>query len=292
MRILILLCAFCLPLSLSAAEKLKVVTSFSILADITRHIGGEHIQLTNMAGPDSDAHTYETTPDDARAVRAAQLVIENGLGFEPWLDRLVKSTESRALVIQASAGVIPRSLEEDGQTIPDPHAWNNLANADLYVRNITNALKKLDPANAAEYQQNAATYLAQAHDLLDYAKEKLGKLPADHRSLVTSHDAFGYLGQAYGLELLAPQGLSTEREASASDVAALIRQIREQHIRAVFVENIKDPRLMQQIAEESGARIGGTLHSDALAGEGPASTYLGLYRNNVDTLYNALIGTP
>jgi zinc/manganese transport system substrate-binding protein len=292
MRILILLCAFCLPLSLSAAEKLKVVTSFSILADITRHIGGEHIQLTNMVGPDSDAHTYETTPDDARAVRAAQLVIENGLGFEPWLDRLVKSTESRALVIQASAGVIPRSLEEDGQTIPDPHAWNNLANADLYVRNITNALKKLDPANAAEYQQNAATYLAQAHDLLDYAKEKLGKLPADHRSLVTSHDAFGYLGQAYGLELLAPQGLSTEREASASDVAALIRQIREQHIRAVFVENIKDPRLMQQIAEESGARIGGTLHSDALAGEGPASTYLGLYRNNVDTLYNALIGTP
>lgn len=292
MRILILLCAFCLPLSLSAAEKLKVVTSFSILADITRHIGGEHIQLTNMVGPDSDTHTYETTPDDARAVRAAQLVIENGLGFEPWLDRLVKSTESRALVIQASAGVIPRSLEEDGQTIPDPHAWNNLANADLYVRNITNALKKLDPANAAEYQQNAATYLAQAHDLLDYAKEKLGKLPADHRSLVTSHDAFGYLGQAYGLELLAPQGLSTEREASASDVAALIRQIREQHIRAVFVENIKDPRLMQQIAEESGARIGGTLHSDALVGEGPASTYLGLYRNNVDTLYNALIGTP
>lgn len=292
MRILILLCAFCLPLSLSAAEKLKVVTSFSILADITRHIGGEHIQLTNMVGPDSDAHTYETTPDDARAVRAAQLVIENGLGFEPWLDRLVKSTESRALVIQASAGVIPRSLEEDGQTIPDPHAWNNLANADLYVRNITNALKKLDPANAAEYQQNAAAYLAQAHDLLDYAKEKLGKLPADHRSLVTSHDAFGYLGQAYGLELLAPQGLSTEREASASDVAALIRQIREQHIRAVFVENIKDPRLMQQIAEESGARIGGTLHSDALASDGPASTYLGLYRDNVDTLYNALIGTP
>lgn len=288
MRALLLLFAFCLPLSLPAAEKPRVVTSFSILADMTRAVGGEHIQLNNLVGPDSDAHTYETTPDDARAVRQAQLVVENGLGFEPWLDRLVKSTETRAQVIQASHGVIPRSLEEDGQTIPDPHAWNNLANADIYVDNIAKALEKLDPANAADYRRNAEAYLKQAHALLAYAKGKLGKLPADRRTLVTSHDAFGYLGQAYGLKLLAPQGLSTEREASATEVAELIRQIREQHIRAVFVENIKDPRLMQQIAEESGAKIGGTLHSDALASEGPASTYLGLYRSNVDTLYQAL----
>lgn len=288
MRALLLLFAFCLPLSLPAAEKPRVVTSFSILADMTRAVGGEHIQLNNLVGPDSDAHTYETTPDDARAVRQAQLVVENGLGFEPWLDRLVKSTETRAQVIQASHGVIPRSLEEDGQTIPDPHAWNNLANADIYVDNIAKALEKLDPANAADYRRNAEAYLKQAHELLVYAKDKLGNLPADRRTLVTSHDAFGYLGQAYGLKLLAPQGLSTEREASATEVAELIRQIREQHIRAVFVENIKDPRLMQQIAEESGAKIGGTLHSDALASEGPASTYLGLYRSNVDTLYQAL----
>ena len=288
MRALLLLFAFCLPLSLPAAEKPRVVTSFSILADMTRAVGGEHIQLNNLVGPDSDAHTYETTPDDARAVRQAQLVVENGLGFEPWLDRLVKSTETRAQVIQASHGVIPRSLEEDGQTIPDPHAWNNLANADIYVGNIAKALEKLDPANAADYRRNAEAYLKQAHALLAYAKDKLGNLPADRRTLVTSHDAFGYLGQAYGLKLLAPQGLSTEREASATEVAELIRQIREQHIRAVFVENIKDPRLMQRIAEESGAKIGGTLHSDALASEGPASTYLGLYRSNVDTLYQAL----
>lgn len=288
MRALLLLFAFCLPLSLPAAEKPRVVTSFSILADMTRAVGGEHIQLNNLVGPDSDAHTYETTPDDARAVRQAQLVVENGLGFEPWLDRLVKSTETRAQVIQVSHGVIPRSLEEDGQTIPDPHAWNNLANADIYVDNIAKALEKLDPANAADYRRNAEAYLKQAHALLAYAKDKLGNLPADRRTLVTSHDAFGYLGQAYGLKLLAPQGLSTEREASATEVAELIRQIREQHIRAVFVENIKDPRLMQRIAEESGAKIGGTLHSDALASEGPASTYLGLYRSNVDTLYQAL----
>ncbi|MEG7359022.1 metal ABC transporter substrate-binding protein [Pseudomonas citronellolis] len=288
MRALLLLFAFCLPLSLPAAEKPRVVTSFSILADMTRAVGGEHIQLNNLVGPDSDAHTYETTPDDASALRQAQLVVENGLGFEPWLDRLVKSTETRAQVIQASHGVIPRSLEEDGQTIPDPHAWNNLANADIYVDNIAKALEKLDPANAADYRRNAEAYLKQAHALLAYAKDKLGNLPTDRRTLVTSHDAFGYLGQAYGLKLLAPQGLSTEREASATEVAELIRQIREQHIRAVFVENIKDPRLMQQIAEESGAKIGGTLHSDALASEGPASTYLGLYRSNVDTLYQAL----
>lgn len=290
MRALLLLLTVCLPLSLSAAERLRVVTSFSILADMTRAVGGTHIELTNMVGPDSDAHTYETTPDDARAVRKAQLIVENGLGFEPWLDRLVKSSESPALVIQASHGVIPRRLEEDGHAIPDPHAWNNLANADLYIGNIARALATLDPANATDYQRNAAAYLVQAHALLAEAKRMLGSLPADRRSLVTSHDAFGYLGQAYGLALLAPQGLSTEREASAADVAALIRQIREQHIRAVFVENIKDPRLMRQIAEESGAKIGGTLHSDALAAEGPASTYLGLYRDNVETLYRALAG--
>ncbi|KAF1054607.1 MAG: putative metal ABC transporter substrate-binding protein Hpf [Stenotrophomonas maltophilia] len=288
MRILMLLLAFSLPLSLSAAERLRVVTSFSILADMTHAVGGAHLQISNLVGADSDAHTYETTPDDARAVREASLVIENGLGFEPWLDRLVKSSETHAKVIQASHGVIPRSLEEDGQVIPDPHAWNNLANADLYINNIAQALSAVDPANAANYQRNAAAYLQQAHALLTTARATLGSLPADRRSLVTSHDAFGYLGQAYGLQILAPQGLSTEREASAADVATLIRQIRTQHIRAVFVENIKDPRLMRQIAEESGASIGGTLHSDALAASGPASTYLGLYRDNVETLYHAL----
>jgi zinc/manganese transport system substrate-binding protein len=277
-----------LSMSLSAAEKLQVVTSFSILADMTHQVGGDHIQITNMVGPDADAHTYEPTPDDAKALLKAKLIIKNGLGFEPWLDRLVTSTETTTPVISASHGVIPRSLDEDGETVPDPHAWHNLANTELYISNITKALIAADPANKAEYQRNSETYLKQIHALLVEAKAKLGSLPPGNRKIVTSHDAFGYLGQAYGIHFMAPQGLSTEREPSAAEVAALITQIRQANVKAVFMENIKDARLLKQIADESGARIGGTLYSDALAATGPASTFAGLFEYNLNTLYEAL----
>ena len=291
MRALLVLFSLLLPLSLStasAAEKLQVVTSFSILADIAHQVGGEHIRITNMVGPDADAHTYEPTPDDAKALLKARLIIKNGLGFEPWLDRLVTSTETKTPVITASRGVIPRTLDDDGETIPDPHAWHNLANIELYVSNITKALIAADPANKADYERNSQTYLKQIYRLLAEAKTRLGSLPPGNRKIVTSHDAFGYLGQAYGIDFMAPQGLSTEREPSAAEVAALITQIRQAKVKAVFVENIKDARLLKQIAEESGAHIGGTLYSDALAAEGPASTFLGLFEYNLNTLYNAL----
>lgn len=288
MRVLLVLFSLMLSMSLSAAEKLQVVTSFSILADMTRQVGGEHIQITNMVGPDADAHTYEPTPDDAKALLSAKLIIKNGLGFEPWLDRLVTSTETGAPVISASRGVIPRSLDEDGETIPDPHAWHNLANAELYVSNITKALEAADPANKADYERNSRAYLKKIYALLAEAKAKLGALPPGNRKIVTSHDAFGYLGQAYGIEFMAPQGLSTEREPSAAEVAALITQIRQAKVKAVFMENIKDARLLKQIADESGAHIGGTLYSDALAASGPASTFTGLFEYNLNTLYEAL----
>ncbi|AZD05366.1 metal ABC transporter substrate-binding protein [Pseudomonas chlororaphis] len=291
MRALLVLFSLLLPLSLSpaqAADKLAVVTSFSILADITRQVGGEHIQITDMVGPDADAHTYEPTPDDAKALLKARLIIKNGLGFEPWLDRLVASTGTRATVITASRGVIPRSLDEDGETIPDPHAWHNLANAELYVGNITKALVAADPANKADYERNSQAYLKRIYALLAEAKAKFGALPPGNRKIVTSHDAFGYLGQAYGIDFMAPQGLSTEREPSAAEVAALITQIRNAKVKAVFMENIKDARLLKQIADESGAHIGGTLYSDALAAQGPASTFTGLFEYNLNTLYDAL----
>ncbi|MEN2395024.1 metal ABC transporter substrate-binding protein [Pseudomonas halotolerans] len=288
MRVLLVLFSLMLSLSTSAAEKLQVVTSFSILADMTQEVGGEHIQITNLVGPDADAHTYEPTPDDAKALLSAKLIIKNGLGFEPWLDRLVTSTETSAPVISASRGVIPRSLDEDGETVPDPHAWHNLANAELYVRNITKALETADPAHKADYERNSQAYLKKIYALLADAKAKLGALPPGNRRIVTSHDAFGYLGQAYGIEFIAPQGLSTEREPSAADVAALITQIREAKVKAVFMENIKDARLLKQIAAESGAHIGGTLYSDALAASGPASTFTGLFEYNLNTLYEAL----
>jgi zinc/manganese transport system substrate-binding protein len=255
---------------------------------MTHQVGGDHIQITNMVGPDADAHTYEPTPDDAKALLKAKLIIKNGLGFEPWLDRLVTSTETKAPVISASHGVIPRSLDEDGETIPDPHAWHNLANAELYISNITKALIAADPTNKADYERNSQAYLKKIYALLAEAKAKLGSLPPGNRKIVTSHDAFGYLGQAYGIDFMAPQGLSTEREPSAAEVAALITQIRQAKVKAVFMENIKDARLLKQIADESGAHIGGTLYSDALAANGPASTFVGLFEYNLNTLYNAL----
>lgn len=291
MRALLVLFSLLLPLSFTsvqAADKLFVVTSFSILADMTHQVGGEHIQISNMVGPDADAHTYEPTPDDAKALLKAQVIIKNGLGFEPWLDRLVASTETKATVVTASQGVIPRTMVEEGDTIADPHAWHNLANAELYVNNITKALIKADPANKADYEHNSQAYLKKIYHLLAEAKTKLGSLPAGNRRIVTSHDAFGYLGQAYGIDFLAPQGLSTETEPSAADVAKLITQIRQAKVKAVFMENIKDSRLLKQIADESGAHIGGTLYSDALAATGPASTFIGLFEYNLNTLYNAL----
>ncbi|WP_409302503.1 metal ABC transporter substrate-binding protein [Pseudomonas sp. KCJK8993] len=291
MRALLVLSSLLLSLCLSsaqAADKIAVVTSFSILADMTREVGGEHVRISNLVGADEDAHTYEPTPDDAKALLGARLIIKNGLGFEPWLDRLVASTATPATVITASRGVIPRSLEEDGENIPDPHAWHNLANSELYVNNITKALIAADPTHSSDYERNSQAYLKRIYQLLAEAKAKLGALPPGNRRIVTSHDAFGYLGQAYGIEFLAPQGLSTEREPSAAEVAALITQIRAARVKAVFMENIKDARLLKQIAAESGARIGGTLYSDALAASGPASTFTGLFQANLDTLYQAL----
>lgn len=288
MRVLLVLFSLMLSLPTSAAEKLQVVTSFSILADMTQEVGGEHIQITNLVGPDADAHTYEPSPDDAKALLSAKLIIKNGLGFEPWLDRLLTSTETSAPVISASRGVIPRSLDEEGETVPDPHAWHNLANAELYVRNITKALETADPTNKADYERNSQAYLKKIYALLAEAKAKLEALPPGNRKIVTSHDAFGYLGQAYGIDFMAPQGLSTEREPSAADVAALITQIRKAKVKAVFMENIKDARLLKQVAAESGAHIGGTLYSDALAANGPASTFIGLFEYNLNTLYDAL----
>ncbi|MDH2242301.1 metal ABC transporter substrate-binding protein [Pseudomonas sp. GD03909] len=288
MRYLLFALALWLPLSLHAADKLNVVTSFSILADLTREVGGDRIELTNLVGADADAHLYEPSPDDAKALLRADLIIANGLGFEPWLERVLASSEPKGKRINASAGVVPLMLDEDGERVPDPHAWQSLTNAEIYVRNIAKALGELDPANLDAYNERRDAYLTRLHALLKKADAQIAGLPASQRKVVTSHDAFGYLGQAWQLAFIAPQGLSTHDEPSAAEVAALIRQIRSEGVRAVFVENIRDPRLIQQIADEAGATVGGTLYSDALASGGPASTYLGMFEHNLDTLMAAL----
>lgn len=287
MRLCVVL-LLCLPVSLSAAEKARVVTTFSILADITREIGGDDIQLTNLVGADADAHVFEPAPAQVRAVLEADLVIANGLGFEPWLERLLANGEARDTRIDASKGVVPMTVLEHDQRLVDPHAWQSLGNAEIYARNITQALAQLVPARAAAFEARRDSWLGRLGALRQGIAPRLMALPPEQRRVLTSHDAFGYFAQEWRLQFLAAQGVSDAAEPSAAEVAGLIRQLRAEGGRAIFVENIRDARLVKQIAEEAGARVGGTLYSDALAAEGPASTYLGMYRQNVERLLQAL----
>jgi len=284
-----------------AADRLPVVASFSILGDMTARVGGDRVAVTTLVGPDGDAHVYEPTPDDVRAVAAAKLLVVNGLGFEGWMDRLAGASGYAGPVVVASKGVAPREIVEEEHADAeghdhhgiDPHAWQDVANAVTYVRNIAAGLDAADPAGKAVYDANAAAYVAELEALDAEVRAALATLPAERRKIITSHDAFGYFGAAYGLRLSAPEGISTEAEASAADVAALIRQIRADAVPAIFVENIKDRRLIDQIAAETGAAVGGELYTDALSDkDGPAPTYVEMIRHNVKTLAEALAPKP
>ncbi len=279
------------PLAAYSDDPIPVVATFSILGDMVERIGGEHVAVTTLVGPHGDAHVYQSTPADARAASQADILIVNGLEFEGWLDRLVEASDFDGMLVVATDGITPITFEEDDDhgSAPDPHAWQDLRNAVIYIDNITAALAKSDPENATAYYTSRAEYVAEIEVLDGEIRTMMSGVPEDRRTVVTNHDAFGYFAAAYGLAFVAPQGVSTEAEASAADVANLIRQIREQSISAVFVENITDRRLLDQIARETGAEIGGTLYSDALSEpEGPAGTYLGMMRHNSQTLAGAL----
>jgi zinc/manganese transport system substrate-binding protein len=273
-----------------AQEKLKVVATFSILADFVKNVGGERVAVSALVGPNGDAHVYQPTPGDAKTLAAAQVVITNGLGFEGWINRLVKASGTKAPMIVATRGIKPRRAEDDhGHGDADPHAWQSVANAKRYVENIRDALVAADPAAKDVYEANAAAYAAKLDALDAEVKAAIEKIPADRRRIITTHDAFGYFAAAYGVTFIAPQGVSTEAEVSARDVARIITQIRKQKIPAVFLENVTDKRLLERIGAESGARIGGTLYSDALTDEkGAAPTYLDMMRHNVKQLAAAL----
>ena len=269
-----------------AAGKLKVVTTFTILEDMVRNVGGEHVERTTLVGPDGDAHVYEPTPADARALARADLVVANGLGFEGWIDRLVKVSGYRGPVVVASEGTAVLTAAENR---PDPHTWQDLANGRLHVANIVRALAAADPAHADDYHRRAEAYDRDLAALDREVKSRLIAFPRDRRKVITSHDAFRYFGRAYGIDFRAPVGLSTDSAPSAGEVAALIRQMRDEGIHAVFVENITDPRLVGQLAREAGAVIGGRLYSDSLSGPtGPAPTYLDMFRHNVGEIAKAV----
>ena len=291
------------------AQKLPVVASFSILGDFVKQVGGDRVAVTTIVGPNGDAHVYQPTPADAKAVAAAKVVFVNGLGFEGWLDRLIKASGTKAPIVVATQGITPRTgfVDHDEDEKPkgkdkhakeehghdhggiDPHAWQSIANAKVYVANVRDGLIAADPDGRDAYTANAAAYIAKLDALETEVKAALARIPAEQRRIITSHDAFGYFGEAYGVVLVAPEGVSTESEASAKDVARIIRQIKAQKIPAVFVENITDPRLMQRIAKETSAKVGGTLYSDALSDDkGPASTYIDMMHSNVRELSAAL----
>jgi zinc/manganese transport system substrate-binding protein len=279
----------------TAQEKLKVVATFSILADFVTNVGGDRVEVHALVGPNGDAHVYQPTPADAKIVAGAKVVVVNGLGYEGWLERLIRASATKLKPVVASEGVKLRRSPGDraghSHSQFDPHAWQSVANAKVYVANIRNALIAADPAGKAAYEANAAAYLAKLDALDREVRESVARIPPERRRIITNHDSFGYFADAYGLEILAAQGVSTETQPSAKEIAALIRQIKARRIGGVFMENITDPRLIERIAKETGARIGGVLYSDALTGaDGPAPTYIDLIRHNIRSLSAALVG--
>jgi zinc/manganese transport system substrate-binding protein len=297
------------------AAEVNVVASFSILGDMVHRIGGDRVAVTSIVGPDSDTHVYDPRPADVAALAGADLFVVNGLGFEGWLDRLVGATGYEGPVLTASSAIAPREAGEEDEHeheahddhhdehdhdehdahdhgVFDPHAWQDVSNGVLYVTAIAAGLCEIDTAGCAGYEANAEAYAAELTALDADIRERIAGLPAARRTVITSHDAFGYFGAAYGVRFLAPEGINTDAEPSAAAVAALIRQIRAAGVTAVFVENMSDGRLVQQIADETGAVPGGSLYADALSGpDGPAPTYLDMMAHNADLLIAAM-GEP
>ncbi len=270
---------------LHAEERLNVVASFSILADFVRNVGGDRVNVVSLVGPDGDVHVYAPAPQDAKTIAGAQLVVINGLGLEGWLPRLLQSSGSKAVVVTASNGVDPLELGSEA----DPHAWQSVANAKIYVRNIRDALVQADAGDAGYFRQNAEHYLAELDSLDREVRDDVAKIPPERRKVISTHRAFGYFEKAYGIAFIAPLGVSTETEPSARDVAAIIAQVKKDRIPAIFLENISDDRLVRRIAEETGAKLGGTLFSDSLTGEkGLAPTYIAMARHNIKALTSAL----
>ncbi|MDH2347877.1 zinc ABC transporter substrate-binding protein [Bradyrhizobium sp. SSUT77] len=285
MRFRLLFALLLITSPLHAAERLNVVASFSILGDFVRNIGGDRINLTTLVGADSDVHVYTPAPSDAKRIADAKLVIVNGLGLEGWLPRLVQSSGAKAQVVTASAGIAPLKLG----SAADPHGWQSVPNAKIYVTGIADALAAADPDDAEFFRARAKAYLEKLETLDREVREAVAKIPLGRRKVISTHDAFGYFAAEYGVQFIAPLGVSTETEPSARDIATIIGQIKAQKIPAVFLENISDDRLIRRIAAETGSKVGGTLISDGLTGEkGPAPTYIDMVRHNIKALTSAL----
>jgi zinc/manganese transport system substrate-binding protein len=299
-----------LPSVASAKDKLTVVTSFSILKDMIAQVGGDRVAVKALVNSDGDAHTFSPKPSDVKLLGMADVFVTNGLGFENWADKLAKSAKFKGMSIIASTGVatLPAAEGDDDDHghhahsddqhghqhgDNDPHAWQNLENGIIYVANIRDGLIAADAEHAEEYKANAARYTEKLKQLDAWVKAEIGKVPDNKRKVITTHDAFRYFGNAYGVRFLAPEGISTESQPSAKNVARIVDQIRKEHITALFFENIADKRLIEQLRRDGGATIGGTIYSDALSADaGPAASYEAMFRHNVSQLVPAMLGNP
>ncbi|AFR25910.1 metal ABC transporter solute-binding protein, Zn/Mn family [Bartonella quintana] len=285
------------PFSAFAHNKIRVVASFSILADLVKNVGGDHISITTLVGLNANTHIYEPIPRDAQALKNAHIIFINGLHLEGFIDRLITASGTKALLVEVSANIPPLEIKNQGHGVEqhhhhssvDPHAWQTIPNVEIYVKNIATAFCKIDQQSCANYRKNANAYIQKLKETQEILKTKIATIPKNRRIIITSHNAFGYFAQEYGFTILAPQSASPEAEATAADVAKLINQIKTNKAAALFVENISNPRLIKQISKETGLKIGGTLYSDALSNKnGPAATYLDMMEHNVNTIIDAI----
>lgn len=274
---------------LAMAQTLNTVASFTVLADIVMQVGGDRVQVKSLVGPDGDPHSFEPTPQDSEALTRADVVFVSGLGLEGWMDRLIAASEYQGDVVVASTGVSTRTMEEEGKTITDPHAWNSMKNGEIYANNVMKALIAADPQDAGYFRQRGAAYIERLQKLDEWAASEFAAVPASKRKVLTSHDAFGYFGQRYGVVFMSPVGFSTESEASAAGVAGLINQLKSEHINSYFIENQTDPRLVKQIAAATGAQPGGELYPEALSQKGGvADSYEAAFRHNVTAMLGGM----
>lgn len=273
----------------ASAKTIDVVASFSVLADVVKNVGGEHVNVKSLVPPNGDPHVFEPSPDDAKAVKAAAVTFISGDGLENWFERVAKAAGSTEKPVVVSAGIKTHSLEEDGKKVTDPHVWNSVPNVLIWVASIEKALAKADPEDAAAFKANAERYTKELKELDASIRTKISAVPKDKRKVLTSHDALGYYGSEYGVTFLSPLGVSTETEASAADVAKLIDQIKKEHIKVYFIESSNDPRLVEQIAKATGAQPGGELYPESLsAADGPVPTYVKLMQYNTDKIFSAI----
>ncbi|GAN87962.1 zinc ABC transporter substrate-binding protein [Komagataeibacter intermedius] len=272
-----------------ASHTVQAVASFTVLADVVSHVGGTHVHVTSLVPPDGDPHEFEPSPDDARQLRQADIVFMSGEGLETWFSRLAHAAGYHGTPVIVSDGISLYTPPGRQQAEADPHVWNSVSNVIIWTNNIRDALIAIDPADADSFRASAAAYVTQLRTLDHDIRERIATIPADHRRILTSHDAFGYFGRAYGLTFMAPQGLSTETEASAGDIANLIQQIRQTGVTTYFLENATDPRMVQQVARATDARPGGELYAEALSPpDGPAPDYITMMRHNTDLMVAAM----